>query len=207
MKKMTTFRLLLACFLSILVSASAVPAHAAEREVYRSRFQGQSVFTDMSSYEDCVYSSLTVSASTGRTKADGRPTESSVVSGSLAQYNYCEGNYVYGYFYRELDDGALQIDRQLRTATLNTTVEVCNYECFPVTLQVTWTGTGDTTREKSHYQSTSSNYKSIYRFDGETRQSTISGSFTTPWGTSNLQYGYGAIQSLKTGSMTIYKLS
>lgn len=207
MIKMASFRLFLAGFLSILLSASVVPAQAAEQEVSRYSFHGQSIYADLSAYENCTYTSLNLGASTGRTKTDGRPTRSSVLSGYISRYNYCDGSYEYGYFSTDLDDSALQIDRQLQTATLNITVQACGYWCFPLTLQLTWTGSGDTTREKSHYQSSSSNYKSIYRFDGQTRQSTVSGSITTPWGTSNVESGYGVIQSLKTGSMTIYKMS
>jgi hypothetical protein len=207
MTKIASFRLLLASCLAILLSASITPAQAAEQEVYRYSFQGQSIYADLVSFDNCTYTSLNLGASAGRTKTEGRPSQSSVVSGVLSQYNYCHDEYVYGYFFAELDDGALQIDRQLQTATLNTTVQACDSWCFPLTLQLTWTGTDGISREKSHYQNQSSNYKTIYRFDGETRQSTTSGSIATPLGTFNMEHRSGAIQSLKSGSMTLYKTS
>lgn len=207
MKKMAAFRLLLACFLSILLSASVVPAHAAEREVYHSSFQGQSVYADVDAYDGCTITMLYIEAVDGRTKTEGRPIQSSTASGWISQYNYCDGGSLYGYFGTQLDDGALQIDRQLQTATLNTTVQVCHYGCFPATLQLIWTGTGDIYRDKGRYQNTSPYYKSMSRYDGESRQSRVSGSVTTPLATGHVEGGSGAMRSLKSGFLSIYKLS
>jgi hypothetical protein len=207
MNKIASFRMFLAGFVCMLLSAFVVPAHAAEREVYRYSFQGYTIHADINTYDGCAATSMNISAVDGRTRSDGRPVRSSTVSGWIWQYNYCDGSYAAGYFATELDDDALQIDRQLQSATLNTTIQACDYWCFPVTLQLTWTGMGDSYREKSHFQSTSPYYKTISRYDGELRQSTVSGSISTPWGMTNVSSSSGSLQSLKSGSTSIYKLS
>lgn len=212
MRPVPFFRLLLIGFVAMLCLALIVPAHAGRKEVVRYSFKDQTVVAEVYGFDECTRSDMTVQAVDGRVKTEGRPTMESITAGWVSQVNFCEGASLYGSFVvTDLDDDAFQIDKQLRSATLNTTVQACGnadedpeQECFPVDIQLTWKGKGDTFRSKGRQQSKSPDYRSMYRFDGQSRYATSSGTFTTPFDSTAVEYGFAELQSVKSGSMDIY---
>ena len=103
---------------------------------------------------------------------------------------------------------AFQVDQQLNTATLNTTLEVFDYvstRSYPVDISVRWTATGDAVRLKGSTQTRSAGFLVSERFDGSERQATASGTIILN-GSSNLTLepdGFAKIRSLKSGTTVI----
>lgn len=199
-------RLLLAGVLTLLALAPAGSTQAAAREVWRSNFRGETAVAYFYDYDGCIETYMEVYATENRVGTTGQPDASSSVGGYVNQYDYCNGTGTGGWFYADLEPDAFQIDRQLNTASLNTTVEACYDECFPVELNLTWTATGDPYREKGVSHSSAPDYRSVYRYDATTRYAEASGSVTTPLATTSLQTNNAYLQSVKAGSITIWRV-
>ncbi|MDP9314663.1 MAG: hypothetical protein M3R24_27930 [Chloroflexota bacterium] len=209
MRSVPSFRLLIASFVVVLFFVSVAPAPAAKKQLLRYNFRGQTVDAEVFGFDGCVSSDMSFYAIDGRVKLEGKPFMPSSVSGYISQYNYCTDESLFGSFFTELDDDAFQIDKKLRSATLNTTVQACSEaedECFPVDIQLTWTGTGNIVSDKSRFQSKSPDYRAMFRYNAQTRQATASGSITTPLGSTTVEYTYFAfLQSVKEGSVEMYR--
>jgi hypothetical protein len=81
----------------------------------------------------------------------------------------------------EVSAEALQVDKKLNSATLNTTIEVCDFvsgTCFPVAINLTWSGTGSLRNEKGKFQSDNGSCKFRSDFNGSFRDAVATGSVT-----------------------------
>lgn len=185
---MKRFLLLVTLALCALALIPAAPAQAAQTSKYQ--FQGLAADAYFSTVDEtgCIINEVSVSAADGRTKTGpGKPDAAPMAYVFLVQYNQCTEELLsFAQGATELNAGAFQIDRQFNAATLNTTVVVTDEisgETYPVAVNVAFTGSGPTFRDKSRYQSSGPGYKYTQRFDGTFRQATASGSVTTPDGT------------------------
>ena len=195
---------------ALFVLLAAAPAYAAQTEVSRMSNSGLTASMGVTEFTQCGSTLLYIIAVDGRVKLDGRPEVSSAVTGVVDSKDFCTDSYWYGNFDVAIPDSAFQIDKKLNQATLHTTSTACgvvNWEeaCFPVAIDLRWTGEGDTGRQKSREQQTTSHYKVMYSYDETSRSAIVTGSIVLPWRnlTENLT---GSLSQTKSREMQVYKV-
>jgi hypothetical protein len=199
--------LILALALSALV---ATPASAAGAETLHFSFKGQTADAFFSSVDPsgCVFTEVGVFAVDGRVKETGHPAVSSEAFIFISQFDACTDTLLLAADgSATLAPGEFQIDQQLTTASLNTTIEVFDFvsgTSFPVDVSVSWTGVGATFRIKDHFQIKTPGFKVNSRFDGTFREATASG--TVSDGTTNFTPEpavFAELGSVKQGEVVI----
>lgn len=200
-------RSLLLALAALLALSFAAPADAGGGPIIRTRSSGKSMFMEAYTYDSCSFTRVYIEATDGRVKTEGKPDTSRVLLGTIEQLNYCLDSTFYGSMYRELDASELQIDKQLGSATLNTSVDAVDFydEATPVQINVTLTATDEPYRERSRFQTLSRHYRYLGRYDGTTRSALASGTVTLPWETITVGDGYTTLRSIKSSTMEIYK--
>jgi hypothetical protein len=171
--------------LAFLVAALTIPATAsASKEGFQ--FKGESAsaqFALPDPSDPCIQTSTFVSATEGRLKeGSGKPEAVSTVFVDVFRYNSCTNETLVGAFgSTTLSAEAFQVNKELSAATLNATVEVCDFSagnCFPVAINLSWAGTGEIVRNKSVSHSNSGGCKFFSRFLGDFRPAVATGSVT-----------------------------
>lgn len=162
----------------LTVLSVSLPVVAATTTKYQ--FKGQNAYAYFYQYDECNSKSVSVSAFASRTKAaPGAPTEQMGVDLSYSNYNYCTGEYSYGY--ASSPNAKFTIDNQLNSATLTGTF-VVNESPSNTTrtaqVNLTWTGTDFSSKGRSSnvYQTPTSITR--YRSTGEYREAQVAGSIT-----------------------------
>jgi hypothetical protein len=149
-------RVFLAIIAVLAMAVSASPVHAASETSHVS-FQGQTANAFFSSTDPggCVVTSVFVFANDGRTKTGpGGPLAESFALVAVSQFNQCTDTQLLsaeGSAALAADD--FQMDSRLTAATLDSRIELFDFvsgTSFPVDISLTWTGSGDTSTEKSH---------------------------------------------------------
>jgi hypothetical protein len=205
-------RMLFVGVMALLIVSPAASAQAAAKEIYRYSFKGESADVDMFSYGECTFTRLYLNVVDGRIKTERNPDRQSAVWGFIEQYDYCTDTGGWLDFGAELDANAFRIDRKLDSATLSTTIEACGYDtyngygCFPLELNITWSGTGDTFQDKSRSQWKSRYYKGRSSYDSTSREALISGAVTAPWGAIPLEDAWGWLRSVKNAYISMWRL-
>ncbi len=134
----------------------------------------------------CVVSTTYVIANEAREKdGPGKPQAASTVEVFLHQYDTCTGeeDSIDAHALAAIPGDAFHISSMLDGATLQATVAVydaATHATYPVELQVTWSGTGEVTKNKSYSHDEDGACKSNYRFKGSFRHATAEGSVTAP---------------------------
>jgi hypothetical protein len=205
---MKRFALALAAVLSSLVVA--FPAQAAPAETIHFSFNGQSAdaFFTSTDPSGCIQTDVFVSAVDGKIKQDGAPEVESLASVAISRFDLCTGTVLLSAFgSATLAPTEFVIDRQLVSASLDTTVTVMDFvsgASFPVDVAVNWTGTGATFRVKQHFQIITPGFKLNSRFDGTFREAAASGTISD--GTSNFTpepAAFADMSSVKSGEVSI----
>ena len=204
MKRSTCALMLCAAVLAISLSSTASAA------VDISHFRGEGGVIQFDSFDPatCISTSGYIFATESRSQSDpGSPDAVTTASISLFQSNNCtyealacvSGTVV-------LPDGAFEIAGHLGSATLNTTIE--GYDCLTgnpesVSVAVAWIGEGEVTH--GHNQSSYSypGGRTVYRFNGQTRNAVASGSITYRGTTIALENTYSYLSAGTSG--TLYK--
>lgn len=194
--------------MSIAVAALAAPAGAAGADTYHYGFKGRTAEARFVSIEGCVATEAFVHAVDGRVKYDaGRPEAESSVFVGLTSYDVCT-NVPLGFsvgFREDLGD-ALQIDR-LDGATLDTTVTMTRMltgETFAMTVQLQWTGFGETLKAREHIMLDYPGFRVNARESGTSRPAAVSGVLSdgttdhaaTPWAS-------GLLNSINDGAVFV----
>ncbi len=176
---MKRFFLLTMLALSVMAMGLPAPTHAAQ--VYRVQFSGRdaSATFDMTDSSGCITTSWSVHAVDGLAKEAGKPEVASQASLFIFQYDRCTDTYLKGGSGSSpLGDTAFQIDQKLSRATVNTTIQVDDFfsnTIYPVELSVSWTGIGDTVRQKDSHQIWTRGYIFNLRSDGTVRPAEAAG--------------------------------
>lgn len=188
-----------------LVSLTTVPVLAASATKYQ--FKGQNASASFYQSDNCSYTDVYVSAFDNVTKSGpGAPTSQTGVYFYYSSYNYCTGTQFYGDGFSE---NVSFTSSKLNSAALNATFPVYDYSSGATktaTVNLNWTGTGDTYRGKSQSRYQGPGYTSSYRSTGSSRDAQVSGSVTLD-GTNliaNLT-SYGSLSSSTNGSLEIIK--
>ena len=203
-KKFVAFALALA--LVVFAFPTAIQAGA---DVFHYSFKGQYAVAYFYSGDECSFTYANVFANDGSIKTEGKPEVVSYASIYVSQYDYCIGTYLDAYGSAELAEEGFQIDKKLTSATLDTTIEVYDYysgNSFPVSISISWTGSGDISSGKYHSHFQGFGYSSNYRSNGSSRDAEASG--TVSGGTINFtpeSDSYGYMGSANEGTLYMYK--
>jgi len=179
--------LILALALTALTATSV--SRAAGASTLHFSFKGQFAEAAFDSVDSsgCVETFVFVQGVNGTVKETGHPAVSSMAFVVIDQFDICTGTEtLFAVGEATLAAGEFQIDKMLRTATLNATIEVSDVvsgTSFPVDISVSWTGVGATTTQKDHVQIRGPDFKVNFRFTGTFRDATALG--TVSDGTTN----------------------
>ena len=188
-----------------LLSLSTVPALAATATKYQ--FKGQNAYASFYKSDDCSYTDVSVSAFDSVTKsAPGAPTSQTGAYLYYSSYNFCTGVQSYG---NGFSDNVTFTSNKLNSATLTGTFTVYDYylgTTKTATVNLNWTGTGDTYRGKYNSRNQGPGYSSSYRSTGSYRDAQVSGNVTSNGANliENLT-SYGSLSSSNSGSLEIIK--
>jgi hypothetical protein len=171
------------------LAARARPAYATGAETIQFSLKHDYATAFFESRSACINSFVAIAADNGREKETDSPnTMISRAAWLIQQYDLC--NSVDPFFALGSDllpEGAFQIDKKLNTATLNTTIEVFDFESgnsFPVDFSVNWTATGASIEQNDHFQIIEPDFVLIQRVMGTFRIANASGSVSL--GSTNL---------------------
>jgi len=178
------------------------------KQVIKYTVKGDNAYADFYSSAGCISDYITVWAGESVTKdGPGKPAANSVVGIQISGYDSCAGQSFFGYGYANLSPDAFNVQGPLKSATLNAVVQLCcdlNGASFPATINLTWTGTGAISQNKTSYTSKSPTCKSSYSSQGDGRSAMITGSVTVMGAQLTPQPGsYAFIGSSKEASMLI----
>jgi hypothetical protein len=162
----------------------AVNPAAAKTETFHFSFKGQFAEAIFSTFDEtgCIETFAYVAAQEGKVKVDGGPAVDSFALVNLIQFNHCEGEFLLdalGFGTQAPDE--FIIDKKLNQATLTTTIVVFEFvtgTTFPVDVNVAWTGVGETSTVKDHFQIKEPGFKLNSHFMGTFRQAQASGTVT-----------------------------
>ena len=166
--------------LGMVLSLSVTPV-AAKTETFHFSFKGQFAEAIFSTFDEtgCIETSVYVAGQEGKVKQAGRPAVDSTVVVNILQFNHCTGEYLLDAFgFETLAPGDFVIDRKINQATLATTVLVGDFvsgASFPVDINVSWMGVGETSTTKDHEKVNEPGFKLNYRFIGTFRLAEASG--------------------------------
>jgi hypothetical protein len=142
-----------------LVFAFLVPKPAVAA-VDSIKYKGATVaayFSSPDPNDTCLATSAVVFATEARIKEDGdKPQTVSEILLVVSQTNSCTGEKLVNAFVSDAPVAAeaIQVSKNLSSATVNATVEVCDYDtgadCFPVAVALTWSGTGELKKNDPH---------------------------------------------------------
>jgi hypothetical protein len=174
------------------------------------RFRGQTAEASFFADDGCVATGASVYVVDGHSQnPPGSGDRYSYVSVWLWGYDYCNWQELFGGGgSTTLAPGEFQIDRKLSSASLITTVEVWDWmtdTLMTITVDLTWTGTGDLERGSYTSHHVSSGYKVHSRFRGTFRDATATGSVSD--GTTNFavgSMGWASLGSVQHGWIVIY---
>jgi hypothetical protein len=178
--------------LCFLLMAFFTPSHATAA-AESTTFKGASAFASFTSTapDGCLVTYAGITASDERIKeSGGKPQTISEVYVTVYLVNICTDPFevlVDAFGQAQLSAEALQVDKNLNSATLNTTIEACNYlpgvpNCvpIPVAINLTWSGIGPVRNEKSQYQFDDGSCKVHSAYNGSIRDAVATGSMTAP---------------------------
>lgn len=191
---------------ALAVVGLGLPAMAGTTENYQ--FRGKSASAYFYQYDECNSTSVSVWASEMVSKsAPGAPTDQTEAFVSYGTWNWCTGQYSYGY--GSGTNVTFQPGNSLSGASLTGTFTLYDYptgSSKTASVNLTWTGTGTTNRENSHYTSHWMGGISKYRYNGSYRTADVSGSVTVDG--KNVTSGLtseGYLNSSNSGSMQLYR--
>lgn len=188
-----------------LLTLTNVPVLAATATKYQ--LKGNNAYASFYQSDDCSYTDVSVYGFDNVTKsAPGAPVSQTGAYLYYSSYNFCTGAQFYG---SGFGDNVTFTSSKLNSATLNGTFTVYDYyseTSKTATVNLTWTGTGDTYRGKSQYRYQGPGYTSSYRSSGSYRDANVTGTVTLDganWITN--MTSYGSLSTSTSGSLEIIK--
>ncbi|HEX2284756.1 MAG TPA: hypothetical protein VHI10_08030 [Mycobacterium sp.] len=191
----------------LTIGSGAAAAQAASPSNHIT-FKDQTASAFFESSSDCLATYAYVFAADGRINAGNgtRDVESGAYV-SVSRYDYCTAAFMYADGFTSLSADAFQINKSV--ATLDTTVELNDNVGgrLVISLDISWSGHGDITRQTSHQVFRSPNFKQVYHFVGSSQTASAVGSVTTS-DTTNFAPGpaqYASMGSSKSGYLDTYE--
>jgi hypothetical protein len=201
-----------AALVTLAIGAVALVPSTASATVGSYKFNGSTASASFSKVDGCVYTDAYVFANDDEVKNNqtGRTSTSSVWL-FVSRYDSCTNTYHSGSGYTELGQDDFEISPSLRSASLNTSVEVYEYgsgQTVPVSVALKWIADGDSSKDKIRYQTRyPDGSKVMYQSSGLFRQAVASGTISdgTVDYTAGEQSDWAGLSSTKSGSLTITK--
>lgn len=215
----------------ILLVGIGMPAHAHQKYAYRTK--GNSASFSTWEGDDCSYAGISVWAFEQR--ENGNKTTYNSVYVDYYFYDFCTGESEYGYAsldgasfnQQKLNSATVQGSGILTKVACNygdsggmlpptdpgepadggtdPMGDPCTYTEASVDLNLLWTGTGDTYKDRSSstYNTPYSRYR--YRSTGQTRDASLSGSLLIDGSPVDISNGYGSLGQSSSGSFEFYR--
>jgi hypothetical protein len=182
----------------------SLPLAVSAAKIYR--FSEKVAFADfINRVDECTTTHATVAG----TRQIVNKTEETVASGYFTNYNACTGAYSEGTGYTVVSDPtAFTLDKQLKSARLAATVPMYDintgYLVGDMHIDLTWTGTGELSRDPIKRTDESGKCKVKFSSKGTSRLADVSGSITV--GTTEYALGqdvYSVLVQSKNSEMYI----
>jgi hypothetical protein len=174
---------LIVLVIGLTLSLAVIPA-AAKTETLHFKFQGKFADAFFGTFDEtgCIETFVHVSAQDGKVKRDGKPEVESFATVHIEQVNRCATEFLVLAFGRAtLAPDEFVIDNKLNQATLTTTIVVDEFisgTTVPVEVNVTWTGVGETSTFKNHFQMKEPGFQFKRHAMGAFREAQASGTVT-----------------------------
>jgi len=176
-----------------------------------SSLKGPSAAAFFSAEDGCIITTVFVFVSDQVSHTPpGPPNPSSEASIQIEKFNTCAGmSLLFGFGSTTLSEDDFQVAVRLTSATLNTTISFfddVSGTSFPVSVNLTWTGTGDLARQVSHFHLRFGSVIINSRFNGTGRNAEVAGSVSD--GITNFTPNpgvVGVIQDVKSGEVFVNK--
>lgn len=204
----------------IAVTLLALGSEAQAAQKYSYRTKGNAATFSTSSSTDCGYEYLNVYVFEERTS--GNQTTYDSVTVDFVRYDFCTGQYAYGY--GVLDGAAFDVQKLQRASVDGSGsfelvtcdysegggddagfVDPCTYSSVPLSVNLDWTGTGETYKDR--YVQVSSTPSARYRYtqSGQSREAAVTGSVTIDGTPADLSNGYGSLSFSSSASFEIVR--
>ena len=185
---------------------------AASAETYHYQFRGNSAHASFSNTDStgCISTDVYVALYEQRFRqSPGQPQQDAALDVYIQQYDYCQNVYLFygGGWVSPLPAQAFDASHSLQSASVTTTVEVSDWVSgtqASVSIDLDWTGVGETFRGTNRSQNISPHYKYISRSSGSIREAQVTG--TILLGTTNLAAAgssWAYLNSSQSGSLDI----
>jgi hypothetical protein len=150
------------------------------KQLTKFKFQGENAYAEFHSTEGCMTTYANVGAGESVSKVGpGKPVVYPGGFVSLVLQNSCTGEGISGLGDSSLSADAFSMQSNLQSATLNAVVQLCcdqSGSSFPVSVNLTWTGTGSISTGKSSETSKSPGCKITRTSQGDSRPAVATGS-------------------------------
>lgn len=191
-------RFITGLLLALSLLATSVPTTTQAAEV--TQFTGGILSADFSGLDPsdptaCMSNSVSFYALDG-TSGPGKGDTIAWISLAIARYNTCTNEtLVEAYGFSRLDGASVEVTKHLDTASLQGTVNVTDVftgETFPVTLDVRWTGVGNTTYIRQRTQIQKPGFTLNSTGSMAVRSAAATGTVMAPWGNATPAPAYSA---------------
>lgn len=195
-------RLIPMLVVSLLVAVPVGAAQAAT-QIETHEYDGAFAFFDTWDEAHCIETRGIISVYNQVDRVGrGAPTFVSTGYVDVDGYNWCTNEYILVASVNPiLPRDALQIANDLSAASLDATVEVCDFvsgTCFPLDISVVWTETGERTRWRNRTQWSQDGTTYVQTQSGQDQGATASGTMSD--GTTN--FAQGTVQAGLFSSLT-----
>ena len=176
--------------LALGVLLVGLPASTRAADILQFQTSGLGTLADFTTASECMDTRVRLQAVDERIKQAGKPATPSQVLLFIGQYDTCaEKASVTALGVVDVLPDALQVDRQLNTATLQVTgLEIFDYvsaALVPVDINLTWQATGETSRLKGGLTQSLGDFTLRERYDESFRKAVAFGTVTLA-GSANL---------------------
>jgi hypothetical protein len=176
-------RFLVVVLLAVTLVGLVPPQTAQAEDVFR--FSGDSAFALFSRRDGCIRTLVSLDASDSTTQdPPGAPSALSRAVVWISVFDFCAGtDLISATGGAELADADFQVAATLDSATLNTTIAVRDLvsdSTFYVDVAVSWTGSGDVTREPNQFHLRSPGLIVNHYSVGASRDAVASGTVIDP---------------------------
>ena len=194
-------------------------AQAAQKYSYRTK--GNTATYSASSSTDCGYESLSVYVFEERTS--GSQVSYDAVNVDYARYDFCTGEYTYGY---GTFSGADFDVKKLQSASVDGTgsfelvscdysegggdtdggfIDPCVYSTSAISLNLDWVGTGETYKDRYVQVSSTPSARYKYTQNGQSREAAVTGSISIDGTPLSLSDGYGSLSFSSSATFEIVR--